>query len=690
MNLAELTGLAEARRAIRIAIRRGTAPLEASLPQGLDAWAEEKFYLSAESSYVEGGFVPYPFQRGPMQCISNDGIEEVDWRKSSRVGYTKILLAAIGYFAEHKRRNQVVYQPTDDDADDFVKTELDPMLRDVAPMERVFPAYLRRHKDNTLRQKKFLGSVCHIRGGKAAKNYRRLTVDVVMIDEVDAFDLDVENEGSPVSLARKRLEGATFPKLVIGSTPKLKGFSLIEAREQQAVMRLRYHVPCPHCGEEHVLTWGGRESAHGMKWTDGDPETAAQVCPSCGSLYTQAEYLRVWERGRWKDSTGVWLDDAGRFRGADDRLLPTPLSVAFHVWTAYSPQTTWPAIVREFLGAVAKARAGDKGELKAFHNTTLGESWEEEAEKADAGDLQARAEPYPLGRVPAGGLVLTAGVDVQGRRFEVVVWAWGRGEEAWAVDHAVIDANPADDRDWDERLHPYLQRRFEHAHGAELRIEATAIDTGGHFTHQAYNFVRRHRGARYFAIRGNPQLGQPVKGRSSLQDVSWRGKVIKQGVRLWAVGTDTAKDLFFGRLQVREPGPGRVHFSSELPRAFFDQLSAEARMLMRTPSGEQYRWVKQHERNEALDCTVYAIFSAHALDLHRYTDRLWARLDAAVAPDLFAREPPPATGPEQDAGHAPAADAAEPGAPGEADAAPTTTKPAPAVPRRNWATNWRS
>jgi hypothetical protein len=69
-----------------------------------------------------------------MSCISNDDIYEVDWQKSARTGYTKIVLAAQGYFAEHKRRNQAVWQPTDDDATAYVKTELDPMLRDVVAM----------------------------------------------------------------------------------------------------------------------------------------------------------------------------------------------------------------------------------------------------------------------------------------------------------------------------------------------------------------------------------------------------------------------------------------------------------------------------------------------------------------------------------------------------------------------------
>lgn len=616
-----------------------------------------------------------------MDAISNDEIREVVVQKSARVGYTKILLAAVGYNAEHRRRNQALWQPTDDDATEFTKTDLDPMLRDVKALRAVLPRVLSRDRDNTLRAKHFLGSMLHIRGGKAAKNYRRLSVDVAMLDELDGFDADIEKEGSPVTLAAKRVEGATFPKLVLGSTPKLKHLSLIEARFQQAERRFRYHVPCPHCGHLHALTWGGKAAAHGMKWQD-DPESVAQLCPGCGALYRQGDYLAVWGLGRWVDERGGWIDPEGKFRDGDGHLVPAPRSIAFHVWTAYSPMTTWSQIVREWQAAQAKAKQGDKGELKSFINTTLGETWEEEIEQADQHELLKRAEDRPLRACPAGVLILTAGVDVQDRRFEVTVWGWGRGEESWTVDHTVLEADPASAEDWN-RLDAYLQTRFPHAGGQTLAIEAAAIDTGGHFTHQAYQFVRMRTHRRIYAVKGDAQQGKPIKGRSSLQDVNFRGAVIKRGVRLWLVGTDTAKDVLFGRLKIRNPGPGHVHLTKAVGGEWFEQLTAEARVLQRTSTGDAWRWVKRGPRNEALDCAVYALFAAHMLDLHRYTDAMWHRLEQRVAPvqgDLLA-----APADESEPG--------EPSAPDEAAAPSTRPEAAPrrgAPPRRGgWLQSWK-
>ena len=75
----------------------------------------------------------------------------------------------MGYMAEHKRRNQALYQPTDDDRDEFVTTELEPMLRDVPVMRRVFPSSTARARRTRSRSKRFLGCLLHLRAARAAK-----------------------------------------------------------------------------------------------------------------------------------------------------------------------------------------------------------------------------------------------------------------------------------------------------------------------------------------------------------------------------------------------------------------------------------------------------------------------------------------------------------------------------------------
>ena len=630
------------RKALGAHLARGLSAFGVPAPMSLDAWAQQHFYLSAESSYVEQRWQPWWFQRAIMALISDDDVREIDWRKSARVGATKIILAAIGYFAAHKRRNQCIWQPTDDDRDEFVKTELDPMLRDVSVMERVFPAYLKRDKDNTLQQKKFLGSTLHCKGGKAAKNYRRISIDVGYCDEFDAFDGNVEKEGDPGTLAVKRIEGATFPKFVCATTPKLKGFSNIEKRERQADISLTPRIPCPECGEFHALTWGGKDEPHGLKWTDGDPSTVRHLCPHCGSLYSQSQYLAACDAGRWESDTGITCDHDGVFRDAAGSQMRPPEWVAVHVWSAYSPSVSWVSIVRDFLSAWEEAQVGKKDKLQAFVNTTLGDYWAEELEQSDDAELRSRAEPFPLERVPRGCLLLLAGIDTQPNRLEVSVWGYGRGCEMWTISHRMFFGNPDEDEVW-EALDEFLfDTEFFHESGSRMRIAGAAIDTRGHNTHAVYTWAAKHARRKVFAIAGRSGREKHIRDGASKVDIDWRGRVRKNGLILWWVGTAHAKDLLHGRLQITRPGPGYIHFSDELPDEWFKQLTGEARTTRRTVRGEESAWTQMRKRVEALDCAVYAIWLENYFELAKKPAKWWDDLEAKVAPptqDLFQLPP---------------------------------------------------
>lgn len=639
----------ETLRAVVKAVVSGLVPLKMERPQPLSTWAEDNFYLSPEASHTQGEWKAYPFQKGWMDAFSNDDIEEVTVRKAKRVGYTKTLLAFIAYNAAHRRRKQALWMPTDDDRDSFVKSEIEPMLRDVDALKAVIVP----GKEDTMKLKSFFGSVLHLLGGKAARAYRRITVAVAVLDEASAFDQKIEKSSDPITLARGRLEGAPFPKLVAGSTVRIKDFDHIETREKNADARMRYNIVCPHCDLEHPLIWGSKKVRHGFKWDGSDYNTVRHVCPHCHESITQADYLQIW------DSRAMWVSECGRYRydhdlhvwtDAQGVVIRAPRHVAFvEMWSGYSPQRAWSDIVREFLEATIKAKAGDTAPLEGFVNETLAQYWEAVVERADEHALSRRAEKYRRFTVPYGGLVLVTGVDVQDNRFEVVTWAIGRGEEMWCVDYSVIYANPADERDW-SNLDAYRRTIFQHASGQAMKIEAMAVDTGGHFTHQAYNYCRQRERERVFAVRGDPQPSKMVKSKATVQDVNWGGKIIKRGVRLWYVGTDTAKDLLYGRLCVEKEGAGFVHFCADLPREFYTQLTSEARVPQRVAGGEAYKWMKSPGvRNEALDCSVYAIFCTHMLGLHLYTGKMWERLESIVQPpngDLFGggqqEEAPPA------------------------------------------------
>lgn len=633
----------EAQRAIKAAVKLGLASLRAEPPQPLSDWATEHFKLAGESSHQTGGWVAWPFQLGILDFMSDDRIEELAVMKSKRVGYTKMLTAFICYNIAHRRRKQALWQPTDDDRDSYVKGEIDPLLD---PKDGVVAVNAARKQgkrtEETMKYKAFRDSAVHFLGGKAARAYRRITVAVSILDELDGFDQKIEKSSDPVTLAKGRLEGAPYPKLVAGTTPRIKGISHIELRQNDAEGLVEYHIECPHCDADHPLMWGGPDMPYGFKWQKGKPETVCHVCPHCRESITQADYLP----GGWP-LEGAWVcKKTGKRYGRDQVWRDSsgapcrpPKTLGARVWAAYSPQRTWADIVDEFDKALRAMQSGNDGPMVGFVNETLGETWEVKGESSDEHVLQARAEDYPLEVVAKGGLVLTAGVDVQRTWWQINVWAWGRGLESWLVDRVLIDGNPANEADW-QPVTEYLQRRYRQAwHGGSLGISATSIDSSDQ-TQSVYNYVRNHQHLipNLRAIKGDTNDNRPILGPASMQDVDHKGGKIKNGIKLWLVGVDNAKDLLLGQLGIATPGAGYLHFSKDLPREFFEQLTAEQRILAKVQGKDVYKWVKRRPRNEDLDCRNYALHAAMAQGLHKYTDIRWQQVEQMVQPpvDLFS------------------------------------------------------
>ncbi|WP_228895637.1 phage terminase large subunit family protein [Acidovorax sp. Leaf73] len=634
----------ETAAAIKAAIRIGLESLRAEVPQRLGDWAQEHFKLAGESSHQKGAWVAWAFQVGILDFLSDDRIEEVDVMKAKRVGYTKMITAKICYNIAHRRRKQGLWQPTDDDRDSYVKSEIDPLLDPINGVQAINKARkLGKGHEETIKYKPFRDSAAHFLGGKASRAFRRITLDDAILDEISKFDRTIEKSGPPRGLARGRLEGAPYPKLICGSTPLLKGLCHIEDAVNEAEGLVRFHIDCIHCELEHPLMWGGKKVAHGFKWTRGQPDTVHHVCPHCRKSITQADYMPggVPVGGAWVcERTGkrygrdrIWRDNMG---------MPCnpPRSLGVHVWTAYSPQRAWTDIVDEFEKALKAEAAGDSGPRQLFTNETLGETWELAGERTDEHALQARAEPYKLCTVPKGGLYLTAGVDVQRNRWEITVYAWGRGMESWVVDFVVIDGNPAVDEEWDLVVQNLQRRYVQEWHGGSLGISAASIDSSDQ-TQAVYNWVSKaqHVVSKLRAIKGDGDEKMAIVGPTSLQEINWRGRKVARGIKLWKVGVDAAKDLLLGQLSIEHPGPGYVHFSDELPREFYEQLTAEQRVPAKLNGRDTFKWIKRRPRNEQLDNRNYAIHAAMAEGLHKWTDAQWSRLEAAVQPplDLFSQ-----------------------------------------------------
>ncbi|MCV8815949.1 phage terminase large subunit family protein [Escherichia coli] len=375
---------------LRHFVRAGLHSLFRPEPQTAVEWADANYYLPKESAYQEGRWETLPFQRAIMNAMGSDYIREVNVVKSARVGYSKMLLGVYAYFIEHKQRNTLIWLPTDGDAENFMKTHVEPTIRDIPSLLALAPWYGKKHRDNTLTMKRFTnGRGFWCLGGKAAKNYREKSVDVAGYDELAAFDDDIEQEGSPTFLGDKRIEGSVWPKSIRGSTPKVRGTCQIERAASESPHFMRFHVACPHCGEEQYLKFGDKETPFGLKWTPDDPSSVFYLCEHNACVIRQQE-LDFTDARYICEKTGIWTRDGILWFSSSGEEIEPPDSVTFHIWTAYSPFTTWVQIVKDWMKT-----KGDTGKRKTFVNTTLGETWEAKiGERPDAEVMAERKEHY--------------------------------------------------------------------------------------------------------------------------------------------------------------------------------------------------------------------------------------------------------------------------------------------------------
>ncbi|MGD7397261.1 phage terminase large subunit family protein, partial [Ralstonia pseudosolanacearum] len=403
------------------------------------------------------------------------------------------------------------------------KQRIDPLIEESAVLaERIAPARS-RDSGNTILAKEFRGGVLVMTGANSAVGLRSMPVRYLFLDEVDGYPLDVEGEGDAISLADARTRTFARRKIFIVSTPTIAGASTIE-REYDASDQRRYFVPCPHCDHRQWLRF------EQLRWTKGEPETAAYICEACDEPIHEHHKAWMLSQGEWR----AMAETSGRTAG-------------FHLSSLYSPVgwRSWREIAAAWESAVSK-ESGSAAAIKTFRNTELGETWVEEGEAPDWQRLLERREDYAIGTVPAGGLLLSAGADVQKDRIEVSIWAFGRGREAWLVEHRVLMGDTARDAVW-KRLAELVEEQWTHASGATMPLARLALDTG-FATQEAYAFVRACGDARVMAVKGTAR-GAALIGTPTAVDVTRNGKKLRRGIKVFTVVVGIAKLEFYNNLR---------------------------------------------------------------------------------------------------------------------------------------------
>lgn len=536
----------------------------------VSSWADQHRMLSSKASSEPGQWRTSrtPYLREIMDCLSaNSPVQRIVMQFAAQTAKTETGLCWIGYVMHHAPAPMLVVVPTLEVRKRWVRQRLDPMLTDTPVIRGLLDGRRQRDSGNSEDMKDFPGGILVLGGANSASSLASMPIRYVLCDEVDRFPWAVGQEGDPLGLIDERTK--TFPrrKVLLVSTPTVKGASRIEGEYLQSDMR-QYQVPCPHCGELQVLKWQHPDGRYGLTHLPATGRVV-YVCTECGAHIEEHHKPAMLERGQW-----IAQRPERAVRGYQLSGLYSPLGLGF----------TWAELWEKWTSA-----HGDTDALKRFVNTTLGESWEEAGDDISDIALISRLEDYPA-TLPI--LARTGFVDVQKDRLELSVVDWGAEEESWLHDHIILPGDTAEQDVWDA-----LEDELD-----GLGLDALGIDSGYNAT-QVYAFVQSRRWA--YATKGFAGMQRPIADDAQTRVKRLRKK-LRRKVVVEPIGVDNAKALIYARLKQDKPGKGTIHFP-KLPAfddEYFAQVASEKLVTRYRGTRPYQEWVQIRPRNEALDCLV--------------------------------------------------------------------------------------
>jgi len=572
-------------------------------------WADRHRYLSPVSSAEPGLWrtARTPYLAEIMDCLSVwSAVQEVIVMKGAQVGMTEAGNNWLGYVVDAAPGPMLYVMPTIETAGKNSKIRIDPMIEATPVLrEKIKPARS-RDSGNTTYMKEFPGGVLSITGANSAAGLRSMPARYLFLDEVDAYPLDLEGEGNPLALAKAR--SRTFPrrKIFCLSTPTVQGASIIEAEFETTDQRY-YHVPCPDCGCLQPLRFDQ------LRWEKGNvndvlryQKTTRYECVACGHLIEERFKTAMLSAGQWVASAPEFV---------------SPTRRGYHINSLYAPfgWYGWADAAQDYDKAEI---ANDNGAaMKTFVNTVLGETYVEKGEVPEWKVLHSRRENYAMNKPGADVFFITAGADVQADRIEVEIVGWGKNKRSWSLDYRIFYGDTSQPGVWDD-LAKIVDEIWVRPDGIELPLYKLCVDSGYNTSH-VYAFCRRFSASRVYPIKGDDGLGVAISApRAILTDT--KGKGINAGTRVWRVGVSFLKSQLYGWLR-SGPGDDGIFpvgycWFPAYEELYFKGLTAEQLQFKIIRGYKRFEWVKTFDRNEPLDCRVYALAGACIAGIDRWTD----------------------------------------------------------------------
>lgn len=583
-----------------------------------------------------------PYLTEIADCLSDDHpCNFVTVRKSQQSGASILALGWCLYVADREPANMLYAVPGIEALKDLNNGKLQPLIdawQKKIKRTVILPQTQRSGAGSTGGEKVFAGGRIYLANANAVMDLSSKTIKKGVRDEFSKWT-DIPGYGDPGNLFFGRFTAFRRTKnfkILDISTPEVdtgdetgetEGHCRIDRRFRASDRRF-WHCQCPECGTMFV------HNDDNLLVNEDHPHRSVYRC-ACGHDIGDAERIVAIDAGAWYP-TNPHGDHPG-----------------FHIDAFISKMMSYEAIAEDRIAAKTETAKKD------YSNLVLGLPFKYRGDAPDHEKLMLRREEWLVrGKIPPKGLILTAAADVQMRGIWLEIVAHGANRETWLVDARYLDGDTANHRGevWDALRRHTIDCDFPDAFGGTRRLDALAVNSG-YRPNTVYSWVRDHQRLHpdtgydlILATKGVPGWGKPAIGQPSLVDIDLAGRRVKQGCKVWSVGTWPIKADFYSFLRQegiksglpRDPD-GYCHFGMWVDEAYFRQLVGDRLEQVKVHgrvAGQKWAQIKN---NHFHDCRIYNSAMAEYLGISQITPDQWRELafrrglpQELSEPNLFA------------------------------------------------------
>lgn len=537
----------------------------------INQWCADEVILSERQTQMPGNFSTRmtPYLREPLECFGDVDVTDLVLVFGTQTGKTTMIQAGTAWRIINKPQPVVWVMPTEGLARSFSETRWMPLFDDSSTLEAQKPS--NPHKWKNLEQH-FNRCTLNFVGSNSPSNLASRPAGLLLMDEVDKFARETDQETSALLLAENRTKSFVGALRVKTSTPTTPDGAIWQ--EYLKGTQEKFMLPCPHCNQGIELLWSqvkwDPEAKEGSHWNMARVESSAHyLCQRCGEKINDGQKMEILQLGKW-ESTNPAAQKGFR---------------SFHLNSLYAPwrSCTFGALAVKFLRDCETING-----LQDFTNSTMARPWEQVQQSLTQNTVFKLRGEYAKGTCPIEPALAVVCADVGGDQQHWVTTAFTQEGESYVIDYGTVETP--------EDLIAIKDRKYLTPTGVEFELSGGLIDSG-YAAYRVYNVCMES--GRFF---------HPSKGSGA----SFGNKITKTiipefpGIVLYGYGDHALKtELFIDRMKEGKP---KCWIPKNASDAFIRGLSGQQLIPKKTASGKEYEWkkIEKDHYSDALKLTMVA------------------------------------------------------------------------------------